>query len=227
MTRQHSPKISILGAAVLFLAVLIVLIAFAAPAPQAGTDQPSAKSSAAAVAQAITPVQGLFHSPLLGAVGSQSAAAARSQNKKAASAAPDSGSLSFLPAVTYSSDGTWLGSLVVADVNGDGKPDIIVGNAGGTATDTDNPGSGCANGGGAGSRTYLRGRSAVGTVCLSMADHQNGIMLVFLRMRGPDGSMLWNTFDTGGVCLACLHQCTSTQCLSCTRWSPHSDWYAQ
>ncbi len=96
-----------------------------------------------------------------------------------------------------------------------------------TVRHTDNPGSGCANGGGAGSRTYLRGRSAVGTVCLSMADHQNGIMLVFLRMRGPDGSMLWNTFDTGGVCLACLHQCTSTQCLSCTRWSPHSDWYAQ
>jgi hypothetical protein len=36
----------------------------------------------------------------------------------------------------------------------------------------------------------------------------------------------WNTFDTGGVCPACLHQWGSTQCLSCKGWSPHSDWYA-
>lgn len=36
---------------------------------------------------------------------------------------------------------------------------------------------------------------------------------------------VWNTFDTGGVCPGCLHQWTSTQCLACLRWSPHSDWY--
>jgi hypothetical protein len=38
---------------------------------------------------------------------------------------------------------------------------------------------------------------------------------------------VWNTFDTGGVCPDCLHQWTSTQCLSCGGWSPHSDWYAE
>jgi len=37
----------------------------------------------------------------------------------------------------------------------------------------------------------------------------------------------WNTFDTGGVCPACLQRWTDTQCLSCARWSPHSDWYVQ
>jgi hypothetical protein len=37
----------------------------------------------------------------------------------------------------------------------------------------------------------------------------------------------WNTFDTGGVCPTCLHQWAETQCLSCSRWSPHSDWYTR
>ena len=37
----------------------------------------------------------------------------------------------------------------------------------------------------------------------------------------------WNTFDTGGVCPACLFQWASTQCLACGRWSPHSAWYEQ
>ncbi len=37
----------------------------------------------------------------------------------------------------------------------------------------------------------------------------------------------WNRFNTGGVCPACLQQWKETQCLSCHRWSPHSDWYVQ
>jgi hypothetical protein len=41
-------------------------------------------------------------------------------------------SVSFAPAVTYNSGGFYPGFLAVADVNGDGKPDIIVGNYGGT-----------------------------------------------------------------------------------------------
>lgn len=35
----------------------------------------------------------------------------------------------------------------------------------------------------------------------------------------------WHTFDTGGVCPACLHQWISTQCPTCHGWSAHSDWY--
>ncbi len=30
-----------------------------------------------------------------------------------------------------------------------------------------------------------------------------------------DCGHLWHTFDTGGICPACLHRWTSTQCLKC------------
>jgi hypothetical protein len=36
----------------------------------------------------------------------------------------------------------------------------------------------------------------------------------------------WNTFDTGGVCPACLYQWIETMCLRCSQWSLHSEWYA-
>lgn len=35
----------------------------------------------------------------------------------------------------------------------------------------------------------------------------------------------WHTFDTGGVCPACIKQWETTQCLQCGAWSAHSDWY--
>ncbi len=36
---------------------------------------------------------------------------------------------------------------------------------------------------------------------------------------------LWNTFDTGGVCPACLLQWAYTACPACRIWSRHADWY--
>ena len=35
----------------------------------------------------------------------------------------------------------------------------------------------------------------------------------------------WNTFETGGQCPACKRVWRDTQCLACTRWSKHHDWY--
>ena len=43
-------------------------------------------------------------------------------------AIPDSNSVSFLPVVDYNSGGGWPGSVALADINGDGKLDIIVTN---------------------------------------------------------------------------------------------------
>jgi hypothetical protein len=39
--------------------------------------------------------------------------------------------------------------------------------------------------------------------------------------------MLWNTFDTRGLCPRCGHQWRWTGCLSCHMWSLHEDWYAK
>lgn len=35
----------------------------------------------------------------------------------------------------------------------------------------------------------------------------------------------WNTFDTYGRCPACRRVWRQTQCLACSAWSPHHDWY--
>ena len=127
MTCKRAPN-RILGAAVLFIAVLTILIAFPAPAQQAGTGRPSAKTSPAAVAQAITPVEALLQPLLPGAKG-QRVSAARLQGKKGASAVPDPANLVFAPVVTYSSGGFGTGSIAAADLNGDGSPDVVVANS--------------------------------------------------------------------------------------------------
>jgi hypothetical protein len=44
----------------------------------------------------------------------------------------------------------------------------------------------------------------------------------------PDNQKVIVNFDVDARSLpTCLHQWTSTRCLSCARWSPHSDWYGQ
>ena len=49
---------------------------------------------------------------------------------------------SFAPVVTYASGGYYPGSVAVADVNGDGKPDVLVANACGTTSSCGNHGPG-------------------------------------------------------------------------------------
>jgi hypothetical protein len=118
-------KLRILTASILFIAVLIALIASAAPAQQADSAQRSAKPSAVP-RPATTLAQGLAFAPRPGVGNAQRVSAARSQGEKAASAAPDSGGVSFLPAVTYGSGGYVAQSIRIADLNADGKLDIVV-----------------------------------------------------------------------------------------------------
>jgi hypothetical protein len=36
---------------------------------------------------------------------------------------------------------------------------------------------------------------------------------------------VWNTFETGGQCPKCRKVWRDTQCLACSQWSRHHDWY--
>src|SRR5437660_650043 len=66
---------------------------------------------------------------VMGAEQSDRVAARPSQKGSVSSrAAASGGSLSFLPAVAYDSGGDSVRSVGVADVNGDGKPDLVVAN---------------------------------------------------------------------------------------------------
>jgi hypothetical protein len=61
-----------------------------------------------------------------------------------------------------------------------------------TVRDTDNPGSGCANGGRAGTRTYLRGRPAAGAVWLSGGPQRTG-----RSTTRPLADQYWTWADRG------------------------------
>jgi hypothetical protein len=45
------------------------------------------------------------------------------------------------------------------------------------------------------------------------------------REPGSGCGTSWNTFWTAGCCPGCGHYWEMTQCLSCRRASPHTQWY--
>jgi len=133
MTSKRSLEIKtrILPASVPFIAVLTVLFAFATPAQQGGTWQSSPKSAAASVqVPAGTPAQPSLPLLLLPeSANSGGALMMQSPKTKLGDTGVPSTTL-FLPVVTYDTGGSEASMVVVADVNSDGKPDLIVLNCG-------------------------------------------------------------------------------------------------
>jgi len=107
MTGRRTLNICVLRALVLLIAVTTVLISLAAPAQQANAGQ--------------------------------RVSVAKSPGQEPDPAEPDSGNILFLPAVVYDSGGTDVlqtnggifQGLAVADLNSDGKPDLVVSNLAG------------------------------------------------------------------------------------------------
>ena len=114
------------------LICVLFLTAFADPAQQRGTSQASAKPYAAsAPAPTGAPAQAAVPAPhaVVGCPDRAALGGVSTQRHDASIITPANSTLSFLPAVTYSSGGFNPNSVTVGDTNGDGKPDLVVANA--------------------------------------------------------------------------------------------------
>ena len=129
MTSKRTQRINpiILTAVTLTVAALTILIASAASAQQADKGQPYAKPFPMSITlEASTPVQALLIPRPPDATNARGTSAQRADSVNATSAASDVTNPLLLPVVTYGAVGSGLIEAAVADVNGDGKLDLVV-----------------------------------------------------------------------------------------------------
>jgi hypothetical protein len=131
MTHKDNRKTSDLRGVAPFIAVLIVMIALAALAQTRGADHPSGKSSAEHASPNISGALLAQERSMMPDISPQHAPLNRLQTGRFDSNPMDSNPPLLLPAVVYHAGG-FDASLAVADVNGDGRPDLLVTDNGGS-----------------------------------------------------------------------------------------------
>ena len=124
MTRKLRRNYSLVVAA--FIAILILLIVAGVLAQTSGPGQ-TTRNTNAVLAPAEASSRAQTGRPLTPWTRAGSFPVGRSQAKRQG-ARPVDGNALFLPAVLYDSGGSMAASVAVADVNGDGKPDLVVAN---------------------------------------------------------------------------------------------------
>jgi hypothetical protein len=125
MTRRFARELFVVRVVALFIVVLASWFAGLYPAPAASAAWLTEHASTALV-QAGGPSQAPQHSR--GTVDAQRVPRNPGLRKKSITVPKDSGNPLFLPAVPYDSGGVQAASVAIADVNGDGKPDLLVAN---------------------------------------------------------------------------------------------------
>jgi hypothetical protein len=137
MTRKLTRNTSVLRGIAPFIAVLTVMIALVALAQTRGADQASGKSPAAS-RNVGGPLLAQERSLLPGGASAERAPVVRSPGDRLGADPMVSGAPFFLPAVIYDPKGSGYSnvSVAIADVNGDGKPDLLVANRFACATCT-------------------------------------------------------------------------------------------
>ncbi len=127
MARKPAPRAQAPRDAAQFVATLIILIALLAFAPLTGGGQTSGRSSHPG--NRLQLKGSVSGSSRPGGNRSERMAVRGLQTKRHDTRVMTPGnSLSFLPAVNYNSGGWFPVSVAIADLNGDGKPDVVVAN---------------------------------------------------------------------------------------------------